>query len=306
MIVVLIVPFVVLAGGLFLILFHHTASAHTGAAVAKPSSGGILGALRYAFTHNALTIGITRAVDWAIGAARGWISHWALAAVKPVARWFDGLTELNKRTYEEMGGLATDTANSMEVMRRRVIPHAVATGIKPVARTARSAHAKAETALAREHALSTTVTRTHAAQVRLNVHYTHAIDVAIPAHLGRIDTRNRVQDGYIEGLRERVGSLEDGALETWKWLNRHRTTAAFGVFTGAVAWALSRLGYGFLRCRSWQNLGRSMKCSDANVLRDLLIGATAIALSTDLVALAKAEQGVIEELGTVVRDFWKA
>lgn len=306
MILVLAVPFLVLAGGLFLLLLSHTSSVHHGSAVNTNTSGGLFGAFYRALVDNPLAKIITQGIDATIHWARGWISHWALANLKPIARWFDGLTELNKRTYTQMAALATDTANAIQRLSHVVIPREAAKAAKPALTQAKHATAKAETALAREHALSSTVTRTHAAQVKLNVHYTHAIDVAIPQRLGRIETKQRTQTGDIAKVKDAVRGLEDGAIDTFKWLSAHRTTAAMGVFTGAVAWALTRLGYGFLRCRSWQNLGRSMTCNDANILKDLLIAATAVAGTLSLVELAREEQAVIGELSTVVRDFWQA
>jgi len=304
-IVLLAVPFAVLFGGLFLLMFTHTSSAHQGSAVRPNTSGGWWGAFVHALTiTNPIAVGIEKALGWVVRNARGIVSHWALASVKPVARWFDGVNELYRRVFTQMSGLATDTAQALHLMRHKVIPHAAKAAALPAVRQAKVATAKAEKALARERALHSTVTTQHARQVKLNVHYTHAIDAAIPQRLGRIETKQRTQTGDIAKVKDAVRGLEDGAIDTFKWLSAHRTTAAMGVFTGAVAWALSRLGYGFLRCRSWQNLGRSMKCSDANVLRDLLFAATAIAVGMDLVTLARAEQTVIKDAATVVHDLW--
>jgi hypothetical protein len=305
-ILVLAVPFLVLFGGLFLLVLTHTSSVHQGAAVNTNTGGGWWGAFKRALiVTNPIAVAIGTALDKVFHSARAWVSHWALANLKPVARWFDGLNELHKRTYAQMSGLATDTAHSLNTMRHVVIPHAVQVGVAPVRRQARAAAQHAETAIARERALRSTVTAQHRAQVKLNVHYTHAIDSALPWALPRTRTRVGTLEREYDGLKQRTKALEDGAIDTFKWISAHRTSAAMGVFAGAVAWALSHLGYGFLRCQSWRNFGRQIKCSDANVLRDLLIGATAIALSTDLVALAKAEQAVVGELSTVVRDFWR-
>lgn len=302
-----LIPFGVLAAGLFLLAYTHTASAHQGAATTSKRSGGILGALTFVLPVLApLEKGVKRAVDWALNSVRGWVSHWALAHVKAVARWFVGLNLLAQRAAREQSGLATDTADALQKMRHRIIPHAVQVGVAPVRAAARTADRHATTALHRERALHSTFTTTHRAQVKLNVHYTHAIDVAIPQRLGRIETKQRTQTGDIAKVKDAVRGIEDGAIDTFKWLSAHRTTAAMGVFTGAVAWALSRLGYGFLRCRSWQNLGRSLRCSDATLLAELLAGATAVALGVGLVELAKAEQEVVGDLATVVRDFWQA
>ena len=239
-------------------------------------------------------------------AARSAVSHWALANEKATAAWFTHLNLLVRETYSSNVQTANAAADAISRLRTNVLPREVAKAVAPTTALAKRAAANAQTALAREHALSTTFTNTHRAQVRLNVHYTQAIDSALPWALPRTRTRVGTLEREYDGLKKRTKALEDGAIDTFKWISTHRASAAMGVFAGAVAWALSHLGYGFLRCRSWQNLGRQMKCSDANVLRDLLIGATAIALSTNLVELAKLEQTVMGDLSTVVRDFWQA
>ncbi len=308
MILVLAVPLLVLGGGLFLLLLTHTSSVHQGAAVNTNAGGGWWGAFkRSLILTNPIAVAIGTAIDKVFHAGRAWVSHWTQANLKPLARWFDGLTELNKRTYSQMAGLSTDTAESLHRMRHVVIPHAAAVAAKPAMTQAKHATSTATQALNRTHTLSSTVTREHRAQVKLNVRYSHAIDVTIPRQLGRIQTRQRATDTTVEGLRDAVQGFEHGAIDTFKWLNTHRTTAAFGVFTGAVAWALSRLGYGFLRCQSWRNLGRSMKCSDANILRDLLalaggILATQISLA-DFIKFAQGVEGeAVGALHTFIRE----
>lgn len=239
-------------------------------------------------------------------AARSAVSHWALANEKAQAAWFTHMNVLAKETYSSNVATANAAADAIERLRFHVIPREITARTLPISKTATSAQTAANKALAREHALSTTFTQTHRAQVVLNRHYTAAIDSTLPWALPRTRTRVGTLERDYTGLKERTKALEDGAIDTFKWISAHRTSAAMGVFAGAVAWALTHLGYGFLRCSSWRNLGRQMKCSDANVLRDLLIGATAIALSTNLVELAKLEQTVMGDLSTVVTDFWQA
>lgn len=295
-----LIPGLVLIAALVLLALSHAFNAWFGSTSQSGNSGGLVGAL-----NTILLAPIHVITGTAQKIARTTVSHWALAHVKPVTRWFNALSFLAGWQFTETAAIAEDTAHALERLTGVTIPREVETKLKPVQKDVQTANLHAETAIAREHALSSTFTRTHAAQVRLNVHYTHAIDSALPQRLGRIETKNRTQDGAIDTLKDGVRGLEDGAIATFKWLSAHRTSAAMGVFAGAVAWALSHLGYGFLRCRSWQNLGRQMKCSDANVLRDLLIGATAVAASMSLIELAREEQKVVGALSTVVRDFWQ-
>lgn len=279
-----------------------------GQQTAQGSSGGVIDSILHAIATAPSKVfgGLTGTSSHIHATTRATVSHWALAADTETAHWFDHLNVLTKATYA--ANLANVNAAASAIERLSAREHADThyrdgTAVKERAQTALNTATSTAT---RFGAFRATYDRTHAAQVRLNVRYSHAIDVAIPKQLGRIETKQRVQSGDIAKVRDAVRGLEDGAVDTFKWLSAHRATAAMGVFAGAVAWALEHLGYGFLRCRSWQNLGRQMKCSDANVLRDLLIGATAIALSTNLVELAKLEQTVMDDLTTVVRDFWQA
>lgn len=307
MILVLAVPFFVLFGAIFLLLFTHTSSAHTGAAVNTNVGGGWFGAFKRALiTNNPAVALVGAALDKVFHVARGWVSHWALASVKPVARWFDGLTELQKRTYTQMSGLATDTAASLQAMRHVVIPHAAAVAAKPALTEAKHATATASKALVRTQTLSTTFTDTHRAQVKLNVHYTHAIDVALPKQLGMISTREDALSRDVTKLKERTTSLEDGAIDTFKWIRSHATSAATGVFTGAVAVALTSLGWGVLRCRSWKGLGQKLTCGMGSWLTGLLEAIATFALATfsvlDPEALAEAAVAAVDTVEPLLAE----
>lgn len=307
MILVLAVPFFVLFGAIFLLLFTHTSSAHTGAAVNTNVGGGWFGAFKRALiTNNPAVALVGAALDKVFHVARGWVSHWALASVKPVARWFDGLTELQKRTYSQMSGLATDTANSLHAMRHVVIPHAAAVAAKPALTQAKHATTTADKALVRTQTLSTTFTDTHRAQVKLNVRYSHAIDVTIPQRLGRIETKNRVEDAALEDLHRFKTAMENGALDTFKWLRAHPFAAATGVFSGAVAVALERMGWGVLRCRSWGNLGRKLTCGMGSWLTGLLEAVATFALATfsvlDPEALAEAAVAAVDTVEPLLAE----
>lgn len=238
-------------------------------------------------------------------ATRSAISHWALAADTETARWFDHLNLLARETYAAQLSnvkVAADAIRRLQIRERTDTHYANGVHVKTRANTALKT---ASTAITRGAALSSAFTRTRRAQVKVNERLTRATTVTIPGELGRIRAKDKTQDGAIAGLRDAVRGLEDGAIDTFKWLSTHRTTAAMGVFAGAVAWALERLGWGVLRCRSWQNLGRSLKCSDANVLRDLLTAATLIVGAMSLVELAREEQKVIGSAATIVRDLWE-
>ena len=239
-------------------------------------------------------------------ASRAILSHWAEASLRVVARWFDGLTHVVSGLSSEVERLARDTAYAIEHLASRTLPHALAGALAPIRTELRHALKRIDQAWERIRGIDRALTRFEASTAQRLRELARGIDRIITHEIPALRAGEAaLEHGYAD-LRDRTIALEDGAVRTFRWLNAHRDTAAFGLFTGAVAWALARLGYGFLRCRSWRNLGRQMKCSDANILADLLAGATAIAFSMSLVELAKAEQGVIDEVATVVKDFWQA
>lgn len=301
MIIALAVPFAVLAGGLFLLMYAHTLSAHSGSSVDKKASGGFWGAFRQALlVTNPLAVAIESAVSWVLGNARGFVSHWALASVKPVARWLDGLTELHRRTYAQMSGLATDTANAMQMFRHHVIPHEVAAKVAPVATVANHASKTASTALTRTTALSETFTNTHRAQVKLNVRYSHAIDIALPRQIGAINTEiDRLRTDQTK-LRERTSSLENGATKTWEWIRTHPLSLVTGAFAGAVAIALQRIDLGGLRCRNFTNLLKNYGCGLGTLLGRLLPLAVFLTVAFDFEDFVKASRAVAVGLGDAV------
>jgi hypothetical protein len=301
-IIALAVPFAIVGAAWFMLMFSHTSSAHAGSAVNNKGAGGFWGAYFSWLTNNPLTTALDSGVDWVLKSARGIVSHWALAGVKPLTRWLDGLNELHRRTYSQMAGLANDTAHGFQVMRHVVIPREVAKGVAPVATVANHASKTANTAVTRTTTLTETFTTTHRAQVKLNVRYSHAIDVAIPQQLGRINTRVGTAEGKIATDEGRIGALEDGAAKTWDWIRTHPLSAASAAFTGAVAFALSRLGFGFLRCRSWQNVGKGITCNMGNELGSLLGLAATAAVISDFRDLVKIAQEVERETVVGIKD----
>src|SRR5207302_10643121 len=97
-------------------------------------------------------------------------------------------------------------------------------------------------------------------------------------------------------------SLGHGAIRTWDWLRSHPLSAATGVFAGAVAVALGRLGLGWLRCRSNPFTRSKNPCGLWADLGALLGLTTAALLATDLERLAKEMQAVEHEATVVIAD----
>lgn len=239
-----------------------------------------------------------------IQAGERWIiSKVAGAQLRLVALWFSTLALLWRAYFEAAGDVAHATAVAVEAL-DRALPRLIRREVAPARRLAHAAVRKAEAAAADARANARALDRFRArtdAELRA---VGHAIDVTIPGELGRIRARERTLERDVGGLRDDVRSIEDGAINTWRWLRDHRTSAAMGVFTGVVAWALSRLGYGFLRCRSWRNLGRSLTCSDGDLLGLILGVVTASVASVSLVSLGHELLGLADDFVPAVTGFF--
>ena len=113
---------------------------------------------------------------------------------------------------------------------------------------------------------------------------------------------NRVIPKEIGNLRGQVKEIEDGAIDTWKWIRSHPTSIASGAFAATVAWAIGRLGMGWTRCTNWKRIGREVcqtPASDIEALLGLVLGTVAIG---DLRDLVKAAQKVERTAVAVIED----
>lgn len=127
--------------------------------------------------------------------------------------------------------------------------------------------------------------------------HAQARSVALPGEIAH--------DWNIPGLRDRVKELEDGAVETWKWIRTHGRTVAAGAFVGTVAWALSRLGASWIRCRNWKRIGRQVCATDPSTIESLLADMLVVAGSLSLVEFARELQPIVNDSARVVQAFWR-
>lgn len=93
-------------------------------------------------------------------------------------------------------------------------------------------------------------------------------------------------------LRHRVAKLEHGAL----------VAAA----AGTAAFALARLGLGWIRCRNVSKVGRRVCGMDPLELEALLAGSVVLFATLDIRTFAREMQDVTEEVSGLVREFWHA
>jgi hypothetical protein len=233
---------------------------------------------------------------FAAGFARWIVSHFAASQLRLLTRWFMAMGTLTIGWFSAEAQFTEEIVAAVEWVEHHGDP---------------KARAKAQTA--NRHAIKAgheaTHANTHARSVghaldrhkaRVNPilrHHTHAIDVTLPRDIGRVRTREGELSRDLGKLRDRTKAIEDGALGTFRWIRAHPFSAATGVFAGAVAIALSRLGLGNLRCKNFRNLLNNWGCGLGSALGDLLGLVAAVLAVSDLERLAKEMQAV-EHLAT--------
>ena len=111
---------------------------------------------------------------------------------------------------------------------------------------------------------------------------------ALDRELGRIEGK------AIPRVNQRISTADTRIGHLWDWVRAHTVDVAAVTFAGAVAVALGRLGGGWIRCRNWNRLGKSVCGLPFGLLEDLLAaGITAFAV-TDLCEFAAVAMGTAE------------
>jgi hypothetical protein len=90
-------------------------------------------------------------------------------------------------------------------------------------------------------------------------------------------------------------AAEDRAISTYKWLAKHRSVFLTGVFTGAVAWALTRLGGGWIRCANWRKFGKAICRMPSSAFDALLAALLAVIVLENIRTIAEFAEAVTEE-----------
>ena len=122
--------------------------------------------------------------------------------------------------------------------------------------------------------------------------------------LPRLRTLEREVHGEVVRERVRARTAERAAdreiTNLWKWTRSHTLAVGTTAFAGAVAWALARLGLGWIRCQSLSRLGKRVGCGGFAALEDLLFGAVTALAVTDLCDFAAAAYTVAEDLSPIL------
>jgi len=138
----------------------------------------------------------------------------------------------------------------------------------------------------------------------------HAVERGIGADvLPRIKaeerTIGRVIGQDIPGIRAGEAALERTIGNLWRWTHRHTLAAGSLAFTAAAAWALARLGSGWVRCGNWNKIGKRVcgtPSTEIDALLALVLGAVAIEDFRALVKVAQeVEHGAAETITTILR-----
>src|SRR6266566_1431542 len=139
-------------------------------------------------------------------------------------------------------------------VRRREVTHEIKGAVTPIKTQAHATNQYVAQEAAQQKALAQSVAQGVYPRVKVIEHdVTHIIVQDIP--FGKAQAR----------------TAENLAINTYKYLTKHKTSLLTGVFTGAAAWALTRLGGGWIRCKNWRTIGKHV-CRWPYSLLEALLG----------------------------------
>lgn len=130
----------------------------------------------------------------------------------------------------------------------------------------------------------------------------------IPGRIKVIEHRvERVVRPQIRIIRQtEVASARD-LRKAWRWIIRHPRSAASTGFIAAVAFALTRLGGNWIRCRNWRRIGRHvcrLHPGEIDNLLGILGGGLALAHYRDLIReMQKIERVAAQEVIDLLHAF---
>ena len=232
-------------------------------------------------------------------AARAVVSHMAASQLKHFSAYLYGMARLWRETFaaqRAQAQAATAVAGQLE----RAIPREAHKAAAPALARAKVADRHATRALTIGHsntrALGRYRTQTNA---RLKAD-AHAIDVTLPRDIAGVSKREEALSRDQAKLRERTTSLENGATKTFEWIRTHPLSVVTGVFAGAVAVALGRMGLGGLRCKNFTNLLRNYGCGLGTLLGRLLPLAVLLGIGFDFPEFVKSARLVASGIGDAV------
>ena len=230
-------------------------------------------------------------------ASRAVVSHFAKAQLVIVAKFFHSMTSLARGWFAGQATFAEEIVGAVE----RVAGLGDATA-RAHAKKANSAAAAAERtatqALSRAN-IATRALNKYKAATNTKIHALHkSVAVTLPGEIAGVKSREGVLEKEYANLRERTKAIEDGAIKTWDWITSHPASVAAGAFAGAVSIALSRLGFGWIRCPGVGRVGNAVCGLPANLLDDLLGLLADYFILTNICDLLPILETVASDVGT--------
>jgi len=104
-----------------------------------------------------------------------------------------------------------------------------------------------------------------------------------------------------DAIRSEAKAAEAQAIALYRWLVRHRTSVLAGAFVGAAAWALTRLGGGWIRCKNWRAIGKKVCSLPWSLIESLLGLGLAFGVVIDPLATAKVAVTVEDAMDGLIR-----
>lgn len=169
-------------------------------------------------------------------------------------------------------------------VRHREVTHEIKAAVTPV--KARAAGAERTGELARKEAKAVHNTVAHGVYPRIKAAEHERAHVLNPG---------------IESAREAARTAEDAAIASYKYLTKHRRSVIAGVFTGAVAWALTRVGGGWIRCNNWRKIGKHVCRMPWKWIDELLTLSLALLVRVDPVVIAEAAVRIEDVFDPIIK-----
>jgi hypothetical protein len=127
------------------------------------------------------------------------------------------------------------------------------------------------------------------------------IEAGVNQRVGSLDKEiEQVRLRDIPAIRSRARVTENELSRLWQWVHKNIAVVGTLTFAGAVAVALSRLGGGWIRCKNWSRIGKSVCGIPLGLIESLFEDAIAALLIADICQLTKLMISVAES--SVVQD----
>lgn len=257
---------------------------------------------------------LTRAFFGTVSGTLGWVPYLNRVIQQPIH-------SIQKKVSSYLGGLESHIDASMGGYL-----HALADGIGRLASGeaeagwAAWAIAKSLRALRYTvHALPSpgkvvTITKTVYVQTKAaTAKAAKATAVAVRAAPASLVRKVEAVAGAIEGviewdlprLRERTRAAEQEIGRLWRYVRKRAVPIGIGAGVGAIAFALGRLGLGWLRCSRVGKAGRSICGMDQGLLESLLADSLLIVGSLSLVEFAREMVDVTDAAVRPIQSFWR-